>query len=158
MCGVKGRRFIVLFKLHSICWLMKMAVWSLAFQQSVFQQCHSEKHLSRDLPIRWRRKPDGVEITSLSYYVYLDRYTPQAAATPGLQSYSWVACWHCGFAVKRYALNLLICLFWEPILSWYKYPVIQITVNCVAKRLTFKKVCYTVRKCCWAQAMMQIDW
>jgi len=46
MCGVKGRRFIVLFKQHSIRWFMKMSVWSLACRQSVFQWHHSEKHLS----------------------------------------------------------------------------------------------------------------
>ena len=40
--GVEGWRFIVLFKLHSIRWFMKMSVWSLARQQSVFQQYHSE--------------------------------------------------------------------------------------------------------------------
>ena len=55
MCGVKGRRLIVLFKLHSIRWFMKMSVWSLARQQSVFQQYDSEK-IYRSLPTRWRWK------------------------------------------------------------------------------------------------------
>ena len=51
MCGVKRRRlFIVLFKLHSIRWFMKMSVWSLACQQSVFHWYHSEKHLSEFYP------------------------------------------------------------------------------------------------------------
>jgi len=36
----------VLFKLHSIRWLRKTSVKSLARQQSVFQQYRSEKHLS----------------------------------------------------------------------------------------------------------------
>ena len=35
MCGLNGRRFIVLFKQHSIRWFMKMSVWSLAFRQTV---------------------------------------------------------------------------------------------------------------------------
>jgi len=46
----EGRRFIVLFKLHSIRWFMKMSVWSLARQQSVFQQHHGEKHLPEFYP------------------------------------------------------------------------------------------------------------
>jgi len=49
---------------------MKTSVWSLSCQQSVFQRYHSEKHLSRVLPTRWRRKPAGIEITSLSPYVF----------------------------------------------------------------------------------------
>ena len=53
MCGVNGRRLIVLFKLHSIRWFMKMSVWSLARQQSVFQQYHSGKTFVRVLPLRW---------------------------------------------------------------------------------------------------------
>ena len=40
-----------------------MYVWSLACQQSVFLRCHSEKHFSRLLPTRWRRKPASVRIT-----------------------------------------------------------------------------------------------
>jgi len=39
-----------LFKLHSIRWFMKMSGRSLARQQSVFQQYHSEKHLSEFYP------------------------------------------------------------------------------------------------------------
>jgi len=42
MCGVKGRKFIVLFAQHLIRWFMKMPVWSLACQQSVFQRYYSE--------------------------------------------------------------------------------------------------------------------
>ena len=49
---------------------MKTSVWSLSCQQSVFQRYHSEKHLSRVLPTRWRRKPASIEITSLSPYVF----------------------------------------------------------------------------------------
>ena len=45
MCGVQGRRFIVLFKQHSICYFVKMSVWSLACQQSVFHRYHSEKKI-----------------------------------------------------------------------------------------------------------------
>ena len=48
---------------------MKMSVWSLARQQSVFQQYHSE-NITGILPTRWRQKPAGIEITSLSPYVY----------------------------------------------------------------------------------------
>ena len=44
---IKGRRFIVLFKLPSIRWFMKISVWSLARRQSVFQRYHSEKYLSQ---------------------------------------------------------------------------------------------------------------
>ena len=50
-------------------------VWMIttACQQSVFQRWHSEKHLSIFLlPTRWRRKPAGIEITSLSPYVSND--------------------------------------------------------------------------------------
>jgi len=50
MCGVKWRRFIVLFKQSSIRWFVKMAGWSLACRQSVFQWYHSEKHLSEFYP------------------------------------------------------------------------------------------------------------
>jgi len=50
MCRLNGRRFIVLFKLHSIRWLRKTSVKSLARQQSVFQQYRSEKHLSEFYP------------------------------------------------------------------------------------------------------------
>jgi len=45
MCGVKQRRIIVLFKWNLIRWFMKMSLWSLSCQQSVFQRYHSEKHL-----------------------------------------------------------------------------------------------------------------
>ena len=45
---------------------MKMSVRPLACQLRVFQRRHSEKHFSRVLPTRWRQKPAGIEITSLS--------------------------------------------------------------------------------------------
>ena len=45
---------------------MKMSVRPLARQLRVFQRRHSEKHFSRVLPTRWRQKPSGIEITSLS--------------------------------------------------------------------------------------------
>ena len=48
---------------------MKMSVWSLACRQSVFQWYHREKTFIGVLPTRWRRKPTGIEITSLSPYV-----------------------------------------------------------------------------------------
>ena len=51
---------------------MTMCVWSLACRQSVFYRYHSEKHLP-ELPTRWRRKPAGTEITSLSPYVYISK-------------------------------------------------------------------------------------
>jgi len=71
MCGVKGRRFIVLYTQHSICWFTKMYVRSLACQQNVFPRYHSEKKtFLRALPTRWRRKPAGTEITSLSPCVH----------------------------------------------------------------------------------------
>ena len=44
---IKGRSFIVLFKLPSIRWFMKISVWSLDRRQSVFQRYHSEKCLSQ---------------------------------------------------------------------------------------------------------------
>ena len=44
MCGVKGRRIIVLFK-QKFDPLVYENVWSLSCQQSVFQRYHSEKHL-----------------------------------------------------------------------------------------------------------------
>ena len=47
MHGVNGRRFIVLFKQHSIRWFMKMSAWSLACRQSV---SHSDRHLSEFYP------------------------------------------------------------------------------------------------------------
>ena len=50
MCGVKGRRFIVLHTQHSIRWFMKMYVRSLACQQSVFRRYHSEKHFLEFYP------------------------------------------------------------------------------------------------------------
>jgi len=50
MHGVNGRWFIVLFKYNSIRWSMKMSVWWLACQQSVFQRDHSEKRLSEFYP------------------------------------------------------------------------------------------------------------
>ena len=54
-------------------WIMKMSAWSLACQQSVFQQDLSDKHLSEFYPqaTRWRRKPAGIKITSLWPYVLL---------------------------------------------------------------------------------------
>jgi len=36
MCGVNGRRFVMLFTRNSIRWFMKMSVWSLTSQRSVF--------------------------------------------------------------------------------------------------------------------------
>ena len=36
MCGVKGRRFIVFFKQHSIRWFLKMSVWSVTSQWKTF--------------------------------------------------------------------------------------------------------------------------
>ena len=57
-------------KLHSIRWFMKMSLWSLARQRSVLQQYH------RGLPTRWQRKPAGIEITSLSSYVWIVGASP----------------------------------------------------------------------------------
>ena len=67
MCRVKGRRFIALFKLHSIRWFTKTSVWSSARQQSVFQQYRSEKHLPEFYP------QDGGESqlgSKLRHYVF----------------------------------------------------------------------------------------
>ena len=49
---------------------MKMSLWSLSCQQSVFKRYHSSKHFWKVLPIRWQRKPAGIEITSPSTYVF----------------------------------------------------------------------------------------
>ena len=75
---------------------MKMSVWSLACQQSVFQRYQSEKHLSV-LPTIWRRKLTRIEITSLSPYVCL---TPMRlsdkvvlnAYSPLKLAYSYLSC------------------------------------------------------------------
>ena len=75
-----------------------MFVWLLACQQSVFQRYHSEKHLSF-FPTRWRRKPTGIEITSLSPYVCnsqgsvrLSHRSTAAPATDGFANCCWVPC------------------------------------------------------------------
>jgi len=48
-----------------------MSVWSLTYQQSVFQRYHSDKHFSEILPTRWRQKATGVDMeqnyVTLSY-------------------------------------------------------------------------------------------
>jgi len=78
MCGVKGRRVIVLFTYHSIRWFMKMSVWSLACQQSVFQRYHSEKHL-------WEFYPqDGDESQLASKLRHCD------PMYRGSKTYTWV--------------------------------------------------------------------
>ena len=43
MCGVKGRRFIVIFKWNSIHWFKKMSVWSLTCRKAYLSD-HSSKH------------------------------------------------------------------------------------------------------------------
>jgi len=45
---------------------MKMSLWSLSCQQSVFQRYHSEKTFMRTLPTRWRRKTAGIEIVTVT--------------------------------------------------------------------------------------------
>ena len=45
---------------------MKMSVWSLARQQSIFQQYHSEKHLSEFYPQDGGESQLANEITLLS--------------------------------------------------------------------------------------------
>jgi len=51
---------------------MKMSLWSLACRQSVFQW-YAVKNIYHSLPTRWRRKPAGTEITSLSPYASVVR-------------------------------------------------------------------------------------
>ena len=63
MCAVNGRRFIVLFKQHSIRWFTKMSVSLPTELISVISQW---KTFIRVLPTRRRRKPAGIEITSPS--------------------------------------------------------------------------------------------
>jgi len=61
---------------------MKMSVWSLACQQRVFQWYHSE-NISKSFTQTWRRKPAGMEITSLSLYVL-----PQTVCTVSWSMYT----------------------------------------------------------------------
>ena len=60
MCGVKGQRFIVLFKQNSIRSFMKMSVWSLTCQQRAFKR--QWQTILGVLPTRWRRKPAGTDM------------------------------------------------------------------------------------------------
>ena len=60
MSGVKGRRFIVLFKQNSIRSFMKMSVWSLTRQQRAFKR--QWQTFLGVLPTRWRRKPAGTDM------------------------------------------------------------------------------------------------
>ena len=71
MCGVKGRRFIVLFKLGP-------TFNPLVYENVCMIISSPTKHISAIshwiifitvLPTRWRRKAAGIEITSLSPYV-----------------------------------------------------------------------------------------
>jgi len=71
MCWVEGRRFIVLYKLHSIRWFMKMTVWSLSISPW-------KTEFIRVLPTRWRRKPLGIETATvtlciLEWLIYLSQ-------------------------------------------------------------------------------------
>jgi len=50
ICGVKGRRFIVIFHYNAIRWFIQMSVWSLTCRQSVFKRYHSGKHFSELYP------------------------------------------------------------------------------------------------------------
>ena len=69
MRGVKGRRFIVLFKYNSIRSFLQMPVWSLTCQQSVFQRYDRGKHFSQFYPQDGGEMPAGIEVMSLSPYV-----------------------------------------------------------------------------------------
>ena len=66
MRGVKGRRFMVLFKQHSIRFYENVRM-IMTKRISVISQW---KTFIRVLPTRWRWKPAGIETTSLSPYVY----------------------------------------------------------------------------------------
>jgi len=80
MCGIKGRRFIVLFKQHPIrcLWNVRMIVSLPTKRISAISQW---KTFIIVLPTRWRRKPTGIEITSLSRYVYGDGWPSSGGYT-----------------------------------------------------------------------------
>ena len=114
MCGVKGH-FIVLFKLHSARRFLKMSVWSLACQQSAFSAISQWKTFIRVLPTRWRRKPAGIEITSLTPYVYVHVYcylfwfifcTASYCCVSQLDAHVRLLC-----AIKFYFVTYLICFY-----------------------------------------------
>ena len=70
MCGVKGRRFIVLY-LNNI---RSVGSWKCLYDHWLANKAYFSisqwKTFIGVLPSRWRRKPAGIEITSLTPYVY----------------------------------------------------------------------------------------
>jgi len=40
----------------------KMSIWSLTYQQSVFERYRSDKRFSEFLPTRWRQKSTGIDM------------------------------------------------------------------------------------------------
>jgi len=52
-----------------------MPTWLLTYQQIVLKRYHSDKHLSRVLPTRWRQKSIGIDmeqnyVTVTQYIMY----------------------------------------------------------------------------------------
>ena len=90
MFGVKGRRFILFFKYNStpLVYKKNVCIWSLACQQSVFQQHHSGKHFSEFYP------QDGGESQLASklchshrmYYSWIDQKNVTEKTQPHKQS------------------------------------------------------------------------
>ena len=59
--GIKGRRFIMLFRCKLNHFGVKIFTWICTYQQSVFKRYHSNRILSV-LPTRWRRKTAGIDM------------------------------------------------------------------------------------------------
>jgi len=73
MCGVKGRWVIVLFKQHSIRRVTKVFMITNLQTKRISALSQWKTFMTAALPTRWRRKTAGIEITSLSPYVFRKR-------------------------------------------------------------------------------------
>jgi len=51
---------VIQIKLNDL--VLKMSICSLTYQQSIFRCYHSDKHFSRFLSTRWRRKSTGIDM------------------------------------------------------------------------------------------------
>ena len=68
--------------------VIKMSIRSLTYQQSVglYRCCHSDKHFSRFLPTRWRRKSTGIDMEQNYVTVTLCDSAAQALQAGGFNS------------------------------------------------------------------------
>ena len=149
MCGVNGRRFIVIFKQNSIRWFIKMTVWSLTCQQSEITVANISQFTHKmAAKASWHR--NNVTVTCLCFILVLLLMLLNAVILPWFfQYFSKKLLWFCRFITAIFTdLTILAPAFWSSgQVVFGGHMVIIIILNDVCKPVNTSAKCTELGNC-----------